>query len=248
MIVGEAELRRALRTLFDGAGMPALVELNEDGLRRAYRQRAREVHPDRARLLGRNETILAREFEALRCAYDQLRSWLAQPRRVARLHAAPVRTAPVPPRAAPRPSTRHAPPPRSATEDQLLPRRPLMLAEYLFLSGRISWQERIQAIVWQRRQRPPLGHLARRWRLLDELQVRLVLRSRRPGERFGETAVRLGLLNRYQHLALVSYQRRLQQPIGRYFVEAGRFNEAQLASLLAGHARHQQRWGTARAA
>jgi hypothetical protein len=105
-----------------------------------------------------------------------------------------------------------------------LPRRALLFAEYLYYSGRVSWRNLVEAVAWQRRQRPSIGRIAVEWGQLDDGQVREVLQARRQREGskpFGECAREMGLLTRVQLLALLGRQRRLQRRIGEYFVEAG---------------------------
>ena len=98
-------------------------------LRRAFRARALEAHPDRALVLGRPEQALAEAFHQARWAHELLR---------AVADGTPVAVRPSgPPIERPRP-----------------PSRRVRLAEYLYASGRISWECLLEALVWQQRQRP----------------------------------------------------------------------------------------------
>ena len=126
-----------------------------------------------------------------------------------------------------------------------LPRRSLLFAEFLHLSRLISWQDRIAAIIWQRQQRPSIGKLAQEWGYLQDWQVESLLRHKRGGERFGEAAVRLGLLTTFQRQVLLGGQQRSQQPIGCYFVEAGILTQFSLKQALAAYKEHNRRYGTA---
>jgi hypothetical protein len=126
------ELERAARLVL-GRGLGAGVE--PDQLRRAFRRRALELHPDRAEALGRDPRDLAEEFQALRRAFELLRG------------QAPV--------LAPAPTPRSARPARAA---EPMPPRPLRFAEYLYYAGRISWADLAEAIAWQRRAGRRIGH------------------------------------------------------------------------------------------
>jgi len=202
------ELERAADLLF-GANRPHTASADDwrREVRDAFRRRALDTHPDRAAALGRSEAALAREFRQLFEAYQVLS------------------------RASSTPRTPHAPEPRSAraSQDHLhrgtLPRRPLLFAEFLYYSGRVSWRNLVEAVAWQRRQRPPIGRIAVEWGHLSEDDVREILERRRregsAGEPFGEYARRQGFLSRVQLLALLGRQRRLQRRIGQFFVEAG---------------------------
>jgi hypothetical protein len=106
-----------------------------------------------------------------------------------------------------------------------LPPRRLKLAEFLYYSGRVSWQDFVAAIAWQRAQRPPVGRIAVDFGFLDRWEVAEILERRRIDgkgrEPFGEFAVRRGYLTPFQLLAMLGQQLRLQRPIGQFFVERG---------------------------
>ncbi len=207
-------------------------------LRRAFRRRALEAHPDRARVLGRPEWQLAAEFRALADAHALLENVVARRVRVEAVGpAVRVRTAPPPP-APPRPARA----PHVATGP--LPRRRLRLAEFLYYSGRVSFRVAAEAVVWQRRQRPPLGRLAVEWGHLrpdDVLELLAARRRDRSGELFGEYALRVGALTPRQLLALLGQQRRLQRPIGDYFVQSGIAGTAELEAAVEALLRHNAR-------
>jgi hypothetical protein len=120
------ELERAARLVL-GRGLGSGVD--PDALRRAFRRRALELHPDRAHALGRDPRDLAEEFQALRRAFELLRG---QPPGAA---------------SAPRPGR----PARTSRAAAPMPPRPLRFAEYLYYAGRISWSDLAEAIAWQRR-------------------------------------------------------------------------------------------------
>lgn len=231
-------------------------------LRNAFRRRALETHPDRAAALGRSETELLREFRAVAEAHEVL----------ARLHGQPLPLLPSPPPARPPrqppPGARAAPPqgrspgppgdpprgppagppPHAAPPWAAggLPRRKLRLAEFLYYSGRVSWQHFVGAIAWQRGQRPAVGRIAVGFGFLERGQIAEILERRRQEgavrEPFGQFAVQRGYLTTFQVLALLGQQLRLQQPIGRYFldqrlVDAGELDEAR-AAIFRHNARH----------
>jgi len=126
-----------------------------------------------------------------------------------------------------------------------LPRRRLKLAEFLYYSGRVSWQDFVAAIAWQRGQRPAVGRIAVDFGFLDRWEVAEILERRRlegaAREPFGEFAVRRGYLTPFQLLALLGQQLRLQQPIGQYFVGRGLVEELDLDQARAVIFRHNAR-------
>jgi len=231
MQVERDDFERAADLLF-GANRPGTSQGEEwrRDLREAFRRRALETHPDRAAALGRSEASLAEEFRELLEAYRVLSSEERAPR------------APPPRAAAPRP-------PRSP-QDHLnranLPRRPLLFAEFLYYSGRVSWRNLVEAVSWQRRQRPAIGRIAVEWGHLTDGEVREILeRRRRDGaaaEPFGEYARRNGFLTAAQLLALLGRQRRQQRRIGQFFVESGLVSKGEIPSLDSDLGRHNARW------
>jgi hypothetical protein len=100
-----------------------------------------------------------------------------------------------------------------------MPNRKLLLCHFLYYSGVINWRTIVQALVWQRMQRPRLGELGKKLGWLSEKDIRHIMEYRLPFQPFGESAVRLGHLTEQQLTVLVFQQKRLQKKIGRYFVE-----------------------------
>ena len=103
-----------------------------------------------------------------------------------------------------------------------------MFGQYLYYTGDISLSTLIKAIVWQKLQRPSVGAIAVSWGWLKGGDTLDVLRSRRHGEKFGECAVRLGRLSRYQLRRLLEKQRQTQPLIGKYFTENDILSSAEI--------------------
>lgn len=122
-----------------------------------------------------------------------------------------------------------------------LPDRRLLLGHFLYYSGVASWRTIVQALIWQRCGRPKIGEISRRFGILDEEAIALVLRSRSPRSPFGESALKLGLLDESQLRLLIQAQKRLQRKFGEYFVEQGILHPEQLADLLQEYHDHNNR-------
>ena len=120
----------------------------------------------------------------------------------------------------------------------LLPGRVLRFAEYLYYSGEITWEDLVQALVWQYRNRPKLGELAESAGLLNREDILHVIKNRNIAERFGDAAVRLGIMNRRAVDNLVRRQKMFGQPIGKFFLEKRVFTEDQLSRKLRANRRH----------
>jgi hypothetical protein len=227
-------------------------------LKRAYKRRALETHPDRARSLGRPEAELAREFALVVEAYQLLvEAPDLSPPPARRASPAPRRRespppppspppAPVPRKAAPVRPRRAAPRPRAARGSAAvpMPARRLRMGEFLYYSRRIPFEALIEAIAWQRQQRPRVGRIAVDCGYLTHDQVLDVLEQRRQAGAqdvpFAEYAARLGLLTPFARLAVLARQGKLQRRIGRFFVERGWLTERELALARAEVAQHNR--------
>jgi hypothetical protein len=263
----------AAGTVLFGPGFAATIHAPgwRAELRAAWRRRVLETHPDRAAVLGRSEAELQREFRAVSEAFALLESYAGSAvaaHAPQRPRAGPVVT-PMPPRGTVRPppprsagSRRPAePPPRAPPRPPpppvvqaaqgsgpRLPRRRLRLAEYLYYSGRVGWQDYVAAVAWQRGQRPAIGRLAVELGLLGQRDVSdLLERRRRDGaqaEPFGEFAVRRGFLTRNQLLAVVGRQKQGERRIGQYFIERGLLNALELDAARLALFGHNARYAT----
>ena len=235
-----AEAARACEVLFGPEIHPSsafLKYLQPSGLKAAYRKKALETHPDRAGVMGKDVANLTELFLEATCAYQNLLSIITGRGSIicargidsdgGKEHAAPQKNPP-------RPGPDHF---YAGT----LPGRKLLFGQFLYYTGLISWQTLIQAIVWQRRQRPLIGQIARQWNKLSHEQIQAILKTRWPGERFGECAAREGYLSRFEVMALLGRQRRLQSPIGEYFLKRNLLRDRDLEQLVRQQQIHNRR-------
>ncbi|WP_429884532.1 J domain-containing protein [Geoalkalibacter halelectricus] len=244
----ETEVLKACRTLF-GAEVwldrRFLLYLQPDGAKAAFRKRAKETHPDRFPGEPQIQQRQSEQFQAVARAYDLVSGFLSTrdrghwPQRSA---AAGKRPPPEPSRGPRRPPAEGAAP---------LLSRPYQIGLFLYARGLIPYRTLIEALVWQRRQRPALGETAQRWGWLSEAAVRGILNHHSGARLFGEKAVELGLLTPFQVRTLLFYQRSRHQRLGRYFVDKGLISENELDQLVqelkAHNARvRDQRWASGR--
>ena len=122
-----------------------------------------------------------------------------------------------------------------------LPNRRLLLGHFLYYSGLINWRTIIQALIWQRTERPRLGEIGQRFGLLNETDVVHILRNRPTLQPFGQTALDLGLLSEPQLQMLVSHQKRLQKKFGEFFLEKQILDPHELRALLQQYQEHNAR-------
>jgi curved DNA-binding protein CbpA len=227
------EIVSALRLLYgeQAAVKPeSLGQLDPEGLKAAFRQRAMELHPDRAKILGKNSDELSELFKDVQTAYEQLQELLGPSFDTSQRYRKAGKS--------------HEKWTRSAGEhywEADFPRSRLLLGQFLYYAGLVTFNTLISAITWQRQQRPSFGKIAGMWDYLSDNQIRDIMSSRRPGEKFGEAALRQGYLTHFQRNAVVGFQKWLQRPIGEYFQEIGVLEEAEIVYLLKLLKKHNSR-------
>jgi hypothetical protein len=214
-ILSMFEVSEACKVLFGPeieASVDFLKYLQPSGLKSAYRKRALETHPDRSGIFQqRNDPAMSDRFIEATLAYNKLKP-LVGGNMPFRLENRPVRR---------RDNGKTHKQKRDFSQPVHsggIPRRKLLIGQFLYYSGLISWQTLVDAIVWQRRQRPRIGEIALEWKMLTDMDIQRILRWKSLNEKFGERAVLLGYLNRFELMALLGKQRSLKYPIGEYFV------------------------------
>jgi hypothetical protein len=247
------DLLGACRVLF-GAGVQVdqgfLARLDVATVRRLFRKRAIEIHPDRAAILHRHPAALAELFKQVEAAYRTLRAHLEAGEAAQRLP--PARPTPARPAAPARPVPSWPPGADAAVADHHwtgpIPSRTLRLGEFLYYSRRISWLELIRALVWQGRQRPRFGQVATRLGYLTPERLASVLSHRRGQEKIGEAALRLRFISSLQQQVVLQAQQRGCRRIGDYFVQSGLVAAPELDELGRSVRAHNARVASARAA
>ncbi len=122
-----------------------------------------------------------------------------------------------------------------------LPGEELMLGQFLFYSGKITLNTLVEAIIWQRKQRPSFGRIAMEWRILKQQDILDILKERLPREKIGDCAHRLGYLNNIQYKAILLKQRNLQKPIGSFFITRGILTETEMQAMNQRLMQHNRR-------
>lgn len=233
----------------------AVAVLSQQELAARFRSRALEVHPDRAGPLAQPADVLERAFKRLHGAYrvlsrivgdETLRGQIVQaasrrggavaPSGGSRVWT-PTPQAPEGPREA-HESNQSAPFGSGRYYQGAVPRSELRLAQFLYYHRVIDWKTMIDAVTWQYRVRPKVGEIGRAYRFLDFESVTTVLRSSPRGELFGDTALKLGLLDRRQLYVVLGKQHQLNYPIGRYFLEKGILTRDEIEHLVYQNRRH----------
>ncbi len=231
------EISRACKVLFGPeveVSIDFLTYLQPEGLKSAYRKRALETHPDRSNTTRKEKRRMSELFIEVNSAYRKLQPLVMgnAPYEVKR----PQRTA--------HPTRRSRKENRDFTysfSPHNIPKRQLKIGQFLYYAGLISWQALIDAIVWQRRNRPKIGEIALEWNMLNDMDVKRILKCKGLNEKFGERALLMGYLNRYELLALLGKQRNHRYPIGEYFVRHGILRTGDIEHMVKQHLIHNKR-------
>lgn len=211
-VMSKADLFNAYHLLFGhekGVSIELLKRLRLPALKAMYRKKALETHPDRSKVLGRIESEMDERFKEVTLAYENLSSILKGNRTGIFGDETGIQ--------------------KNNFSDHFykgwLPKRRLLIGQFLYYSGYISWRNLIDAITWQKRQRPPIGQIALNWGILSSYDIKRILTERsieqRHKEKFCQYAWNKGYITSFEHMALLGKQRLLQRPIGEYFMEQG---------------------------
>jgi curved DNA-binding protein CbpA len=252
MQTSSSELFQACETIFGSnvkVSSDFLECLQPVGIKTAFRKRAFNTHPDRAKALGAFVSDLNAEFVNVRQAYERLlvfvkkrnegtaRSSLFNGFRTKQEYSDQS------PKNSSSQNMQHKAGQKMAHHNKKqnnhpdhfytgsFPKGNLMLGQFLYYSGLISWQTLIEAICWQRSQRPLIGQIAVSWKLISYQDVLRILNIRTFDEKFGECALRTGYISSFEQLALVGKQKKLQRPFGEYFIKSGILSSMDLMNI-----------------
>lgn len=222
------------------------------GLKAVYRRKALETHPDRAIALALPTVTLEEQFKKINSAYQELQDYLENPLRF-KLMDDGFRKRP----------TSHKMHTWSGTQSRqtdsrseayrrqvykgTVPKRALLFGQYIYYYGYIAYRQLIDAIIWQRIQRPLIGNIAVRCKWLYEDDVREILKQRLRGEKFGESALRGGYLTPEELRIILGRQRVLQPRIGKYFVEKRILTSSLVEKMAEGFGHHNRQYRSKKA-
>ncbi|MGR3292787.1 MAG: J domain-containing protein [Candidatus Scalindua sp.] len=237
-----------------------LKGLSSSELKTAYRKKALETHPDRARTLGINEDTMDERFKKVITAYERLNSVVQGGEIYILRDVVPKKENAT--RTNPRTQTRqkstsgfsytsnvreskHTQMARKSASDRFysgnVPKRELLIGQFLYYSGLISWKTLCDAVFWQRKRRPIIGKIALDWGILSSDDIRRIMTERSYKDKFGEYALRNGFITHFEHLAIIGRQKKLQPPIGEYFIQQGLLANTVLKKMVEGLKNHNSK-------
>ncbi|MCG8572182.1 MAG: hypothetical protein MJB14_18780 [Spirochaetes bacterium] len=183
-------------------------------LKKLYRKKIMFFHPDRSQLTGLDEDYLSNQFKRYTDAFQYLLKYCEKPTFT---------------------KVTKTPPAYSKKQKNEtfyyhgeVPNIILRLAEYLFYRGIIHWQELIEALCWQTRNRPRLGQIGIDLGYFTPDKVKMLMEECYYKEKIGTAAVRLNFIDNYQLFVLLGRQKQMDLPIGRYFTMTKKINESRL--------------------
>jgi hypothetical protein len=191
-------------------------------LKARYRDEALENHPDRAKILGKSEIEMAKRFTEINLAYEKLRKFITENKKTTfkgKHNKKNVRGA----------QYRRS---KKFCYSGRCPNLELPIGQFLFYTGHISWKALLDAILWQRAQRPSFGEIAKEWGILTDVDITAIQREKKQREKFGEFALNNGYINLLQHLAILGKQRKIQPLIGEFFVKSGIISRDTMDSMI----------------
>ena len=199
--------------------------LKPSGIKSAYRAKAKILHPDSSKISGKSKQELSTLFNELTNAYKLLLNYLKVDSKfrdnvsnkiklIEDINSINYRNR------------------KDFFYSGLIPKRKLRLGEYLYYSKKISWKTLIDAIVTQYKTRPKIGDLCLKLNYLNQIEINKIIKKININEKFGETAKKLGLLNTYQIITALGFQRQYDRAFGKYFIENKIFTNNQLEKYL----------------
>ena len=209
-----------------------LKHIDPSVLKAAYRKRAFETHPDRSIAIGKSQTEMSARFIDVKLAYETLN----MVSRGNRIYIAEIR---------PGVQLKHKDRTATSRDNSNLsdhyyrghmPNRKLLIGQFLYYSGIVTWRTLIKAIIWQKRKRPPIGRIAVKWGILSSDDIKKILKERsierNYNKKFGEYAWLKGYITSFERMALLGKQRNLQSPIGEYFIKERILNSQEIDKIV----------------
>lgn len=246
--VSGIEIFRAYQILFaptehvfrSAFSLSSVKELEPSSVKNAFRKKAFETHPDRAKISGREEDEQARLFRQVQRAYEILMP-VAENRHNAEKNKKQKNRSSERTNESARFNRKQDEPiirKPSSYYSGLVPNYKMKLGHFLYYSGMISWQHLISAVAWQMRSRPRYGEIATGWNIVSHEEIMNVLAVKPFGEKIGEALRSRELISDFQHLAIMGKQKKYHTLFGQFFVREGIISQRQLDIALRRIIRH----------
>ncbi len=218
--------------LFDMNRHPSLESLTVNLLKKTYRKKIFQNHPDRAVVLGLDRSVLDERSKEITYSYDMLLRYVEAKRRPARKHAGRGNVRTEARRGGPRAQRPIDETLFSSINKYQMPPVTISLIHYLYYLDVIDFKTVVEALTWQKNERPYLGKLAREMKILGDSDTARIVRNRRKKELFGACAIRLGLLTSEQVSLLLVEQDARTPKLEAYLLKHAILDERELAFIM----------------
>ena len=194
--------------------VPPLL-LDERHLKRAYKSRIFDCHPDRLASLESTESQLLEKCSRINRAYNRLQELLKYGPVDTRVWLmSKVETSE-----------------RVRQENSCIPK----LGQFLVDRGLINKAVLYAALSWQNSRKPRFGSLANQLGYLTQDQITEAIRNQQSNELLGSVAIRMGLLTTEERDEILQHQAQQHQRLGDFLVTHGYLRQNQLDEALALH-------------
>jgi len=233
MEMNKYNIKSALKDLFDFESIEVIQNpldvIQLEMIKDAFRKKAKNFHPDRAAVLGINESLLNEKFKRLNDSYQFLISIIKDNKKIV-VNYNTKKSEGYPDKSQKSSGSKFER--DDFFYEGLIPKRKLRFAEFLYFKKIISWNNLIKSIVFQYQMRPRIGEIGVINNFLTNDEVSEILKNIKLNENFGKVAIRLGKLNDYQLSLILSKQKKLNLPIGKYFIDKKILTMIQLQKYL----------------
>ncbi|HPO50410.1 MAG TPA: DnaJ domain-containing protein [Spirochaetota bacterium] len=251
------DLARAFKNIFDIDNLyisnETIKRIEPESIKIAFRKKAKLCHPDMANLTGINENTLNEKFKLINESYKFLLSIINENEKIFDVINKENLKSKFQNTSAnfnqKNQNKKTYPPPKKNGDfscgdkykryktgtfyySGAIPQRKLRFSEFLFYSGKIDWHTMITSIVRQFQVRPRFGEIGAEFNFFGIDDICYILKNTRIGEKFGEAAIRLNLIDLYKSNVILGKQKNYNYPIGKFFIENGILNEHKLSLAL----------------
>ncbi len=218
--------------------------LQPSGVKAAFRKKALETHPDRAKILGVDEAQMLQQFKNVNDAYKRLYPIVGGDGKII---ITPQGTEKRQPDVNANDTEAQTTAKKWANDiySGRIPQRELLMGRFMYYSSIISWNTLIKALAWQKRQHPLIGQLAISKGLLTLKEIQAILCQKKHNEKFGQCAIREGYLKWFNIMPLLNKQRGCKRLFGDYFIDKNIFRAIEIERVVKKQRLHNQKIKTA---
>jgi curved DNA-binding protein CbpA len=216
----------ALKTILSSSYINEYKIIDLNRLKKEYRKKAMQLHPDRARITGNSEESVSEQFKLLNNAYNLVSNIFKSKKYISIPYSKPYY------RSHKKKAYTHSPYNFYNKKPRIIPKIKLRLCRYMYYKGLIDYRTIINAIIWQLQNRPKVGDIALKNNYITYEKIIEIIKNRKIGEKFCQAAVRLNFLQKHHVRYIFNIQKSYNKPIGQYFIEKKILTRNELNNIL----------------